>query len=80
MSVRSRRWIALILLAFLSLSCAGLPFLESGEDGKPVYDGPPPEPGLGNVYGRVLWNDAPMPDLQMRLCQDYNHFYKECPE
>lgn len=78
MSVRLRRCIALILLAFLSLSCATLPFLSSETDGKPVYDGPPPEPGLGNVYGRVLWNDAPMPDLQMRLCQDYSHFYKEC--
>ncbi|GAB4265545.1 MAG: hypothetical protein Kow0080_05770 [Candidatus Promineifilaceae bacterium] len=80
MPVRSHRYIALVLLAFLSLSCATLPFLDSGADDKLVYDGPPPEPGLGNVYGRILWNDAPMPNLQMRLCQDYSHFFKKCGE
>lgn len=38
------------------------------------YDGPDPVEGMGNVYGRIIWNQQGAAGLDVRLCQDFNTF------
>jgi hypothetical protein len=29
-----------------------------------------PDPGMANVVGRILWNEMPAPDLEVKLCEE----------
>lgn len=38
------------------------------------YAGPMPSAGTGGVYGRLLWNDKPVGDIQVKLCDEIEYF------
>lgn len=39
-----------------------------------VYAGSMPAAGTGGVYGRLLWNDKPVGDIQVKLCDEIEYF------
>lgn len=38
------------------------------------YIGPKPDRGLGNVHGKISWNEQPAAGLDVLICQDFNAF------
>lgn len=51
---------------------------ERGSIGQPTpsirYDGPDPASGMGNVYGRITWNNEAAEGLDVLLCEDFSSF------
>jgi hypothetical protein len=43
------------------------------------YTGPAPQAGTANLYGTLLWNSIPQPDLEIQACLDSN-YKNECEE
>lgn len=39
-----------------------------------VYSGPMPAAGTGGVFGRLLWNNAPVSNIQVKLCDEIKYF------
>lgn len=39
-----------------------------------VYAGRVPESGMGGLFGRLLWNDAPVEGVQVKLCEEMGYF------
>jgi len=39
-----------------------------------AIDVPPPNPGTGNVVGRVLWNIQPVVGTEVKLCEEFGRF------
>lgn len=37
-----------------------------------------PAPGMGNVQGKVLYNDQPVENIEVKLCEDFNRFMGGC--
>lgn len=37
-----------------------------------------PEPGTGNVQGKVLYNGAPVENIEVRLCETFSRFLSGC--
>jgi hypothetical protein len=37
-----------------------------------------PAPGKGNVQGKVLYNEKPVPDIEVKLCETFNRFLGGC--
>ena len=37
-----------------------------------------PAPGTGNVQGKVLYNNAPVPNIQVKLCETFSRFLSGC--
>src|SRR6185369_14183442 len=37
-----------------------------------------PEPGKGNVQGRVLYNEKPAANIEVKLCEKFNQFFGGC--
>ena len=37
-----------------------------------------PAPGTGNVQGKVLYNNAPVENIQVRLCETFSRFLSGC--
>lgn len=37
-----------------------------------------PAPGTGNVQGKVLYNGAPVPNIDVRLCETFSRFVSGC--
>jgi hypothetical protein len=37
-----------------------------------------PAPGTGNVQGKVLYNDAPVANIDVRLCETFSQFLSGC--
>jgi len=37
-----------------------------------------PEPGKGNVQGRVLYNEKPAANIEVKLCETFNQFFGGC--
>ncbi|HZJ43394.1 MAG TPA: hypothetical protein VFD63_06475 [Pyrinomonadaceae bacterium] len=37
-----------------------------------------PEPGKGNVQGRVLYNEKPVAEIEVKLCEKFNQFIGGC--
>lgn len=37
-----------------------------------------PNPGTGNVQGKVLYNNAPVPDIEVKLCETFSRFLSGC--
>jgi hypothetical protein len=37
-----------------------------------------PAPGTGNVQGKVLYNNAPVENIQVRLCEKFSRFLSGC--
>lgn len=68
----------LVILLLLSLSCSLLTDSPPSDDASsvdvPRYDGPDPDPGMGNVYGIVRWNSLAAADIHVELCEEYSFF------
>lgn len=37
-----------------------------------------PAPGTGNVQGKVLYNNAPVPNIEVKLCETFSRFLSGC--
>jgi hypothetical protein len=37
-----------------------------------------PEPGKGNVQGKVLYNSKPVENIEVKLCETFNRFFGGC--
>src|SRR6185295_974114 len=37
-----------------------------------------PQPGTGNVQGKVLYNSKPVENIEVKLCQTFNRFFVGC--
>jgi hypothetical protein len=37
-----------------------------------------PAPGTGNVQGKVLYNDKPVPNIKVKLCEKFNQYLGGC--
>ncbi|HVF67933.1 MAG TPA: hypothetical protein VM914_09730, partial [Pyrinomonadaceae bacterium] len=37
-----------------------------------------PEPGKGNVQGKVVYNGKPVENIDVQLCEKFNRFYGGC--
>ena len=68
----------------LAVGCAKKNSLTSGtnrnDDSAPVegVEKVKPAPGTGNVQGKVLYNNAPVENIQVRLCETFSRFLSGC--
>ena len=77
--------LTVILILVLAISgCGKKNALESGtnrsNDAQPVegVEKVKPAPGTGNVQGKVLYNNAPVENIQVRLCESFSRFVGGC--
>src|SRR4051794_3850529 len=74
--------IALVCLAgFTSSSCAKKDVRTSTADSAATVEGiekVKPAPGTGNVQGKVLYNNAPVENIDVRLCETFSRFLSGC--
>jgi hypothetical protein len=63
---------------------AGCAKKDSTSTGKSAQSGPPqlekvkPAPGTGNVQGKVLYNNAPVENIDVKLCETFSRFLSGC--
>ena len=74
--------IALVCLtAFLSSGCAKKDGPTRAADSNAPVEGVEkvkPAPGTGNVQGKVLYNNAPVENIDVRLCETFSLFLSGC--
>jgi hypothetical protein len=74
--------IALVCLAAISFSgCAKKDVRTRAEDATAPVEGVEkvkPAPGTGNVQGKVLYNNAPVENIDVRLCETFSRFLSGC--
>lgn len=74
--------IALVCLAAISFSgCAKKDVRTRAEDSNAPVEGVEkvkPAPGTGNVQGKVLYNNAPVENIDVRLCETFSRFLSGC--
>ena len=77
--------LAVILILVLAVSgCGKKNALESGtnrsNEAQPVegVEKVKPAPGTGNVQGKVLYNNAPVENIQVKLCESFSRFVGGC--
>lgn len=74
--------IALVCLAaFIFSSCAKKDVRTSADGSAAPVEGVEkvkPAPGTGNVQGKVLYNNAPVPNIDVRLCETFSRFLSGC--
>ena len=80
-----RRLVVLICIAvmFALAGCAkkAAPTNSSASDSADPYEGvakAKPNPGTGNVQGKVLYNNAPVENIQVKLCETFSRFLSGC--
>jgi hypothetical protein len=80
-----RRLVVLICIAvtFALAGCAkkAAPTNASASDSADPYEGvakAKPNPGTGNVQGKVLYNNAPVENIQVKLCETFSRFLSGC--
>jgi uncharacterized protein YegP (UPF0339 family) len=71
-----------IVLALVGCSRKAAPTNASaGDSADSPYEGvakAKPAAGTGNVQGKVLYNDAPVPNIQVKLCETFSRFVSGC--
>src|SRR6185369_14298822 len=82
-----RRLVVLICLA-VALALAGCSKkaapptnATASESADSVYEGTAkakPAPGTGNVQGKVLYNNAPVENIEVKLCETFSRFLSGC--
>jgi len=53
----------------------------ASESTESVYEGTAkvkPAPGTGNVQGKVLYNNAPVENIEVKLCEEFSRFLSGC--
>src|SRR3954447_12124993 len=74
--------IALVCLAAISFSgCAKKDVRTRADDSTAPVEGVEkvkPAPGTGNVQGKVLYNNAPVANIDVRLCETFSRFLSGC--
>ena len=74
--------IALVCLAAISFSgCAKKDVRTSTADSTAPVEGVEkvkPAPGTGNVQGKVLYNNSPVENIDVRLCETFSRFLSGC--
>jgi len=81
-----RRLMVLICLAitFAFVGCAkkaGPTNASAADSAESVYEGTAkvkPAPGTGNVQGKVLYNNAPVENIEVKLCETFSRFLSGC--
>jgi hypothetical protein len=81
-----RRLVVLIVtaVALAVAGCAkkaGPTNASAGESAESVYEGvakAKPAPGTGNVQGKVLYNNAPVENIEVKLCETFSRFLSGC--
>ncbi len=82
-----RRLVVLICLAvaFALAGCAKKAApptnATAGESADSLYEGTAkvkPAPGTGNVQGKVLYNNAPVENIEVKLCESFSRFLSGC--
>lgn len=78
------RLTVILILVLVIGGCAKKNALESGtnrsNEAQPVegVEKVKPAPGTGNVQGKVLYNNAPVENIQVRLCETFSRFVGGC--
>lgn len=74
--------IALVCLTatFVFSGCTKKKALGSADETEPVagVEKVKPAPGTGNVQGKVLYNNAPVENIEVRLCETFSRFLSGC--
>jgi hypothetical protein len=71
-------------MAFVLVGCAkkAAPTNATASDSaESVYEGTAkvnPAPGTGNVQGKVLYNNAPVENIEVKLCETFSRFLSGC--
>jgi len=68
-----------LIAVFAFAGCAKKDNTPSGESG-PVQgvEKVKPAPGTGNVQGKVLYNNAPVENIEVKLCETFSRFLSGC--
>jgi hypothetical protein len=84
----AQRWLVVFLICsaitFALVGCArkGAPTnATAGDSADSVYEGVAkvkPAPGTGNVQGKVLYNNAPVENIEVKLCETFSRFMSGC--
>ena len=84
-----QRWVVLICLVIV-LTVAGCSKKKGGatntaasesDSAASVYEGnakAKPAPGTGNVQGKVLYNNQPVENIEVKLCETFSRFMNGC--
>ena len=73
-----------LVTAFVLAGCAkktGPTNATASDSADSVYEGVAkvqPAPGTGNVQGKVLYNDAPVENIEVKLCETFSRFLSGC--
>ena len=81
-----QRWLVLIcvvvVVALAGCSKKAAPTnATASESTESVYEGTAklkPAPGTGNVQGKVLYNNAPVENIEVKLCEQFSRFLSGC--
>jgi len=72
------------VIAFALVGCskkAGPTNATASDSAEPVYEGTAkaqPASGTGNVQGKVLYNNAPAANIEVKLCETFSRFLSGC--
>jgi len=78
------RLTVILILVLAIVGCGKKNALESGtnrsNEAQPVegVEKVKPAPGTGNVQGKVLYNNAPVENIQVKLCESFSRFVGGC--
>src|SRR5687767_2228629 len=74
-----------LVLAFALTGCARKAApptnASAGDSADSLYEGEAkakPAPGTGNVQGKVLYNNAPADNIEVKLCETFSRFMSGC--
>lgn len=73
-----------VVVAFALAGCARKTAptnASAGDTADSVYEGvakAKPSPGTGNVQGKVLYNNAPAENIEVKLCETFSRFMSGC--
>lgn len=73
---------ACLIAVFVFGGCAKKDNTRSAESGQPApaegVEKVKPAPGTGNVQGKVLYNGAPVENIEVKLCETFSRFIGGC--
>ena len=71
-----------LIALFLIAGCAKKNNTSTAQSGEPApvegVEKVKPAPGTGNVQGKVLYNNAPVENIEVKLCETFSRFLSGC--
>jgi hypothetical protein len=65
-------------LAFMACAKKKSPAAPAADEPVEGVEKVKPAPGSGNVQGKVLYNNAPVPNIEVKLCETFSRFLSGC--